>query len=52
MGQGRLNYTVSSLIATLSGMMIALVIMLLTTVLGIIRGIAPDADASVKSQRD
>lgn len=45
-------YTVSSLIATLSGMMIALVIMLLTTVLGIIRGIAPDADASVKSQRD
>ena len=35
-------YTVSSLIATLSGMMIALVIMLLTAVLGIVRSIGPD----------
>jgi hypothetical protein len=37
-------YTISTLIATLSGMMIALVIMLLTAVLGIVEAIAPGAE--------
>ncbi len=43
-------YSISSLIATLSGMMIALVIMLLTAVLGIVRSLGPTANApSVES---
>ena len=37
-------YTVSGVLATSSGAMIALVVMLLTAVLGIIRAVAPDAD--------
>ena len=41
-------YTISTLIATLSGMMIALVIMLLTAVLGIVKAIAPGAEIAAE----
>lgn len=47
-----LYYTISALLATSSGAMVALVVMLLTAVLGIIRAVAPDADVGASSDAD
>lgn len=47
-----LYYAISALLATSSGAMVALVVMLLTAVLGIIRVVAPDADVGASSDSD
>lgn len=45
-------YTVSGLVAALSGLLIAVVVMLVTAVLGLIRTLAPDADVTEESAAD